>query len=363
MYHYGYGIGRYIQQIITALESLEDANVYYIFLAKASWDQYRPSNPRFHKILADIPWYSIREQIVMPLLAKKYHIDLMHYPNFNVPLISAVPYIVTIHDLTMLTSPHSARIAASTRSRIRYEVTYAAYRLILHRAVSRARHVITVSQSAKNDIVKYLRINPAKITVIYNGAMKRGRHEKQPAQVDGPFYLSVGSSYPHKNVERLLYVWALLKKEGFQIPLVLCGQEDVFRDRIVLQIHKLGLTQLVVHLGMISDEELSWLYSHTRGLISASFAEGFGLPAVEALGYGVPSIISRLPIFEETLGDCAYYFDPNDAEDMATTILRYDKDEKIHGELREKCLTRAIRYDWSKAALQTHAIYQRYVSK
>jgi len=358
LYHSGYGIGRYVQQLISALERIDDANTYYVFLTKAAWDQYQPTNPRFHKVLADVRWYSLAEQIVIPYLSWRYRIDFMHYPHFNVPLVCLRPYIVTIHDLTMLTSPHSSRLAASTRSRMRYELTYAAYRIIIRCAVARARHIIAVSQAVKSDIVKHLRINSDRITVIYNGIVQPSASEEQPAGIQAPFYLAVGSSYPHKNIERLIAAWGILKEKRFQVPLVLCGQEDVFRDRIMFSIRRHGLENMIIHLGMIPDSQLSWLYGHAKGLIVPSLQEGFGLPAVEALYYELPSIVSRIPVFTEILGEAALYFDPFDSKDMAKTIARYNSDEPLQKELQRNCRRRAVRYDWSQTARQTHTLYK-----
>lgn len=362
LYHYGYGIGRYSQQLISALEKIDDNNTYFVFLTKASWDQYQPTNPRFHKVRANVRWYSLAEQIVMPLLMWRYHIDFMHYPHFNVPLLGPLSYIVTIHDLTMLTSPHSSRLAASTRSRMRYEITYAAYRFIINHAIARARHIIAVSQTVKSDIVKHLRINPDRITVIYNGIVQPSVPGEQPAGIQAPFYLAVGSSYPHKNIGRLIDAWGILKKQHFQVPLVLCGQEDVFRNRIMFSIRQHGLENMIIHLGMVPDSQLSWLYGHAKGLIVPSTEEGFGLPAAEALRYGLPSIVSRIPVFTEILDEAALYFDPLDPQDMAKTITYYDGNKTLQKQLRESCLKRATRYDWSQTAQQTYALYQLFTN-
>lgn len=360
MYHYGYGIGRYIQQLIAALEKVGDDNQYYIFLEKKMWDLYQPTNAAFHKVQANFPWYSLQEQMRLPLLVKKYHIDLMHYPHFNVPLISPAPFIVTIHDLTMFTSPHSARIAASTRSRLRYEIMYAAYRFIIRSAVARARHIITVSQTAKKDLVNYLHIPPDRITVVYNGNTRHEIKPIRPADIQDSFYLCVGSSYPHKNVTLVIDAWNELVRQGFRVPLVLCGQEDIFRDRIVAYIRDRGLTGSITHLGMVSEAELSWLYGHAKGLIVPSLQEGFGLPSAEALRYNLPSLTSRLPVFEEILGDCALYFDPHDVHDLTRVILRYDADAHLREQLRTACHARESRYNWDNAAKQTNALYQKF---
>src|SRR4030043_898838 len=82
----GKGLGRYTQKLIENLEKIDDANQYYVFLRRENWNEYHSSSRNFTKVLADIPWYTLREQIQMPGILKKCGLDLAHFPHFNVPV-------------------------------------------------------------------------------------------------------------------------------------------------------------------------------------------------------------------------------------------------------------------------------------
>ena len=109
------GLGRYIQQLILNLEGQDKENSYIIFLNKENFDDYKPIENNFKKVLVDIPWYSWGEQIKFLKILNKENLDLMHFPHFNVPIFYYKKYIVTIHDLIMY---HFPRPEASTRSKI-----------------------------------------------------------------------------------------------------------------------------------------------------------------------------------------------------------------------------------------------------
>ena len=99
------GLGRYLQKLITHLEKVDQNNQYFIFLRKKNWSEYCPSCSNFKKVLADYPWYGLREQILMPLKIRRQKIDLMHFPHFNIPVFYSGTFLVTIHDLVLRKFP------------------------------------------------------------------------------------------------------------------------------------------------------------------------------------------------------------------------------------------------------------------
>src|SRR4030042_5629936 len=101
----GKGLGRYTQKLIENLEKIYEHNHYFIFLRRGNWNEYRPRKKNFTKVLADVPWYSLREQIEMPRIIRKCGLDLVHFPHFNVPVGYRGKFVVTIHDLILLRYP------------------------------------------------------------------------------------------------------------------------------------------------------------------------------------------------------------------------------------------------------------------
>lgn len=358
MYCEGLGIGRYIQQLISNLEKIEDQNEIIVFLRKKNWDQYTPSNPRFSKILADVPWYSLSEQAFLPRLIRHAKVDLMHYPHFNVPVFCATPYIVTIHDLIMLTAPHSARSAVSTRHPIIHAIKHFGYRFVLKSAIERARNVITVSGTAAHEIAAFAPSAAKRIRIIYEAPGSLPAPQAPvPSSVVKPFVLAVGNAYPHKNLQVLLSVWEKMRIADPSLLLVFCGQEDIFTERLKTAIHERGLDARVMHLGRVSDEVLSSLYSSALCLVTPSLHEGFGLPGLEALAAHTPTLASDIPVYREVLGDAALYCDPTSPDDILEKLITLKKNPPLRTSLIEKGDRRARQFSWSTTATQTRELY------
>ncbi|MCH7758779.1 glycosyltransferase [Patescibacteria group bacterium] len=160
------GIGRYSQKLITHLEKFDQENEYFIFLRQENFDLYHPSNQKFHKVLADYPWYSLKEQIFFPFKLAQLNLDLVHFLHFNVPLGYRGTFIVTIHDL--IHGQLSRK--ASTLSFLVFYFKKLVYFLVINRAIKKAQKVITVSLFSKKMIIKKYKINPEKVIVIYEAA-------------------------------------------------------------------------------------------------------------------------------------------------------------------------------------------------
>src|SRR3989344_9234112 len=95
----GTGLSTYTQNLIENLQKIDNKNHYSIFLQKNSWQYLKITNKNFTKVLADVSWYSLSEQIKMPQIFKSQNLDLLHIPHFNVPILYRGKFIVTIHDL------------------------------------------------------------------------------------------------------------------------------------------------------------------------------------------------------------------------------------------------------------------------
>ena len=357
LYKPGLGIGRYIEQLLKHLELYDTENEYVIFLRKENWDSYQPANRNFYKILADYPWYGWREQIFFPKLLTRERLDLVHFPHFNVPIFYHGPYVVTIHDSIMQKMPISSRRAATTLHPLLYTLKYTLYSLVLKNAARRARAIITVSHASEDDLVTYLHIAKKKIFVIPNGVTTLPLPAHQVPSLPKPFFLVVGSAYPHKNLDFLLTVWKKISKQYVQYHLVLCGQEDYFSALLRAKISQEGLEARIHHIGTVSEQELAWLYQNTVALICPSLEEGFGLPAIEALSFGTLVIASRIPVFQEILGNAALFFDPRDPGELIGNIEKIVTDKSVRVKFQSIGPKQIQRYTWNVVAKSTLAVY------
>lgn len=349
----GGGLGRYVEQLVTELQAIDHKNRYVLFLKKENFDACVITNPNFEKRLADIHWYGLEEQLKMGGIIDREHLDLVHFPHFNVPLFVRTPFVVTIHDLILLDEPFSTNL--STRHRSIFTLKYWGYKLVLSRAVSRAKKVISISHATTHSILHHVKnADPNKIEVVYEGVTPLpSLHNSTTQQLPFPYLLYVGNAFPHKNLERLLEAFTHIQQTHPEIKLVLAGRENIFYKRLLE--HKPTNVEFV---NGPTDKELGELYKNALLYVYPSRIEGFGLPPLEAMSVGVPVAASDIPSLKEILGDSAAFFDPKDSENMASVISDLIDSKEKRLSLIEKGTEHIKRYSWQKMAVAIQTIYE-----
>jgi tRNA U55 pseudouridine synthase TruB len=163
------GVGRYIRNLIDGLGTVDKKNSYVVFLRRNALDTFIPPNARWETQLADIPWHSAAEQLFMPAIFNREHLDLLHVPYFNVPLLYFGKFIVTIHDLTIL---HFDTGKATTLPYVFYKLRRLGYYISLLKAIFWSQRVLAVSHTTKKEILEHFDVLPEHIVVIHEGADK-----------------------------------------------------------------------------------------------------------------------------------------------------------------------------------------------
>jgi glycosyltransferase involved in cell wall biosynthesis len=357
----GKGLGRYTERLITYLERIATQDEFVIFLRQENWNQYVPSNPRFTKQLADYRWYGFAEQHRMPQLVRAAGIDLMHYPHFNVPLLAPTPFIVTIHDLILT---HFPTRRATTLGPLTYWAKQLAYRATLGRAVSRASHILTVSNFTKQDIQQYFGYDPKKVSVTYEAvdAFPTPATDDaalvQQVGISRRYLLYVGNAYPHKNLEQFIALLHALPTAYADLSLVVVCKPDYFLNRFRAAVQQAGLGARVIFPGYVDDATLGALYRQAFAYVFPSLYEGFGLPPLEAMAQGTPVLSSNAACMPEVLGDAALYFNPKDVRGMLAAVERLQDRTFRNAQVRAGKLW-VQRYSWRALAEQTLAVYHR----
>ncbi len=358
----GGGIGRYVAELVNNLQTLDHHNDYVIFLKKENFHECKIENPRFYKQLADIHWYGIKEQIEMPKLIKQSRVDFMHYPHWNIPIFSKIPFLVTIHDLILLEDRHSAR--SSANNPLIHGIKYAGFRTILEHAVYKSRHILTVSEYSKQSILKNFRLRDNKITPIHNGIKKMIYSRSVSLSKMGvvePYFLYVGNAYPHKNLEMLMHAFSQIINIEKNVQLVIAGRRDIFSrhletetKEIDIPIHRLRFIDLP------NDEEIATLYKHAKLFIFPSRLEGFGMPPLEAMNYKTPTAVSSASSLPEVCGKAANYFHPDDIEALVKIMIESIKyPEKFKDKIKLGTM-QVKKYSWKKSAEKILDIYSNF---
>ena len=353
------GLGRYIEQLILHLETIDTTNEYVVFLRHNNWNDYSPAQPNFKKVLADIHWYGWSEQLFLPQIIYKEDIDLMHFPHWNVPLLYNKKFVVTIHDLLLIHHPSRKN---STLGPIKYFIKNTLFRLALNHAAKKSQKIITVSEFSKQDIAKTLKIPVQKIEVSLLAPMPKTTIYNPPFSLNNkykitkPYWLYVGVAYPHKNLPFLIKAWKIFHLENSDYQLVLVGHKNFFYNQLATQIKKQQIAD-VIFTDYVPDLELPELYQNASLYIFPSLYEGFGLPPLEAMQFELPVISSNTTCLPEILGDAALYFNPHDIKDFISKAKQAMTDKNIRTNLVENGRKILQKYSWKTTAEQTLQIY------
>ncbi|MEA2020180.1 MAG: glycosyltransferase family 1 protein, partial [Patescibacteria group bacterium] len=291
---------------------------------------------------------------------------------------------VTIHDLTI----HRFSTArATTRWRPFNLLKRLLYRIVFWLAIKRAKVVFVPTEFVKKDLLKeYTWLLEKRIIVTYEGVdetfclPKLDVKETHPSgkdesflstkyKVQKPYLLYVGSMYPHKNLERLIEAFSLVAEEYENLKLVLVGKRDFFQRRLRGEVVAVGKTRpskkdgsflsriifpaFKVKSGYVPDEDLAVFYKNALAFVFPSLSEGFGLPPLEAMQFGVPVVASKATCIPEVCGAAALYFDPEDVEDIAAKIKSLVKNESLREDLVTRGFKNLERFSWQEMALRT----------
>ncbi len=308
-----------------------------------------------------IAHYTIKEQTEYLRLINDLKPDLAHFTNFNHPVRSKLPFVVTLHDLTLGLFPDGASWAKRKL-----------YDYVIRHATSEAKLIFTVSEFSKQMIHKKFDIAPARIQVTYNGIdlerfrpISNGRSLQDVARkykIKKQYILYVGQWASHKNLPRLLEAFQKLENDREyrdQYELVIVGHPREYYDKMVEVIDKLGIRSSVVLPGFVDDDDLPALYNGARLFAFPSLMEGFGIPPLEAMACGTPVVASRESSLPEVLDDAAYYFNPLRVDEIFEALKITLTDDKLRRELSEKGIKQARKFVWSKTADETLRGYEK----
>jgi len=236
------------------------------------------------------------------------------YPHVNVPLWVPKNVIVTVHDLIPLTKYWEG----SKLNRL-------IFKSFVSHSIRYATSVITISHQTERQVTELFPTADGKVVTIYRTFEPKLRQMAQDDlenPVGSPYFLYVGNRKKHKNLERVLKALSLVEES--ETKFVIAGpKEENEPDEIEELVEQLALRDRVQFFVNPSDDVLASLYKNARFLIQPSLIEGFGLPPLEALSFGVPVLLSDIPIFHEIYEDVPVYFDPLSVEDIAGKLRRW----------------------------------------
>ncbi|MBA3678907.1 glycosyltransferase family 4 protein [Candidatus Saccharibacteria bacterium] len=358
------GIGRYIHQTLEQLLKMDTKNEYVLLVRTVDVDKVSLKAPNLSLLPTSIGWYNLKEQVQLATLIEAQKPDLVHFTNFNFPLRYRGKFVITIHDLTLL---HFKNIRNKPFQNTLYYIKNKAMLLALRQGIKRAQTIFVPTEYVKEDIAKSYKIRRNKIVVSYQAgqiAYKRARVNLPELGINKSFLLYVGNAYPHKNLERLILAFGeLVTKYMLDYQLVIAGKKDDFHQSLEEEVQNAGLKDRVVFTGFVDDAQLAGLYKAATAYVFPSLSEGFGLPGLEAMSYGLPVIASNATCLPEILGEAAVYFNPKSVNNMASVISEVLADKDKREKMVKKGYTQVKKYDWKKTANITLGVYEKVLNQ
>ena len=350
------GVGYYTENLLGSVMKLAPEHRYILFSnrdMKGGW------NPLGEEVLYDKHLFRVRAawmQAKLPRALGEVRPDVCHFTNYLAPLASRCPYIVTIYDMTLFVTPrfHDFKKLALDRT------------LIPHVA-RRADAIITVSNSARDDIVRLLGVPERKVKVITGAVSDAFRPVRDPAHVEAvckrygltvPFVLYVGTIEPRKNLVRLIQAFAQIKKRGLPHKLAIVGQAGWHCAPIFAEVERLGIQKDVLFTGYVPFEDLPALYSGAESMAFPSLYEGFGLPVIEAMACGAPVVTSRSSSLMEVAGNAGLLVNPLSVSEIADALGKLHAEPDLRRELSWRGLERASCFTWEQSARAALDVYE-----
>lgn len=359
----GGGIKEYIIQLTNHLAKIDHENDYVLYVLEDQFEYCKTVLPTQFK-LKTIPYHrSFLSKICRSLFAQKFwsreeeieQFDVFHSPFFHAPKMKHARLLMTVHDLRLYRYPE-------TYSFLRYQFLKRAVK----ESIARVDHIISISQFTKDEMIDTCGVSPDKVTVVHEAinrsffSVDRIKDYDLPKEYaylkEGRFLFCLSQLEPRKNHLRLIEAFSVLNTQsGFEdVRLVLAGLQKLNAEPVLKAIAE---TPDVVYLDYVPTEMMLWLYQNAALFVYPSYYEGFGFPPLEAASLGTVSAVGNVSSVPEVCGDCAFYFDPYNVDDMTRVIAAALKDKDAIQEKKLKLESQLSKFSWENNAKETLKLY------
>jgi len=341
------GSRRHLENIYSAAREMDTKNDYFFFVndpdkISKEWKQRGKilsfnAKSKFVRLIFSAPTASRREKL-----------DVFHF-QYIAPIRSSCPVVLTVHDVLFETHPQFFPQSFVIRSKA-----------LVRWSSKKSAHIFTVSNYCKTKIQEIYKIPDDKISITSNAADFEMFHPNGSMESKrliynkwgiSNFMLTIGRLEPRKNHIMLLKAYSMLKERGIDLPqLVIVGQRDFGYQDIFKEIAKKKLEHSVTILEKVDDEWIPHLYRSALFFIYPSYAEGFGIPPLEAMACGCPVISSDTTALPETIGKAGLFLDPYNAEDMAEKMKQLIEADSLRSRLSGLGVSQARKFSWKESA-------------
>jgi glycosyltransferase involved in cell wall biosynthesis len=344
--------GRYVERLLTYLQEVDTVNSYSILVPAKDKDFWEPTAINFTVMVTDFKNYSINEQISFKKFLDELSPDLVHFCMPQQPILYRGNHVTTFHDLTLVKTYNT------DKNWLMYHFKQVVGKFVFKSVAKSSSQIIVPSEFTKNELLRFVNIPPDKITITYEAAdvfVDKLTTYNQPFK---QFILYVGQQSNYKNIRRLGDAHQKLLKQHPDLGLILVGKVND-SAKINQKYFTKKNYKNIIFTDFIPDDQRDWLYTQAAAYIFPSLMEGFGLPGLEAMGYGAPVISSNATCLPEVYGDAAYYFDPNNTADITRAINDVLTDKELRDSLIQNGYKQIKKYSWQQTAQQTYEVYMK----
>jgi len=358
-----FGVGTYIWNLVRNLAGIDDRNDYLLVGSQRNFHELGPLPPNFKQLYQPEENGLWRDNISIPFDLHRQRLDVVHIPHHEAPFFTPSKLVVTIHDCVHLLFPQEdSSNFGNYRSYLRTK-----------RVVHAAQHVLAVSRSTKDDLINIFELPDSKISVVHNALDERFAFTHTPGerkqvleryQLKDPFVLYSGKIRPHKNVQRLIEAFVVLKNElgdsdrYKNLKLIIIGDELSKHQYLRLTVIRSGAQQDVRFFGFVPYPILRVFYQSAELFAFPSLYEGFGLPPLEAMANRAPVLASNTSSLPEVLEDAAVLVNPENVFDIARGMKLILSDDAVRQRLIQKGLEQVAKFSWKLAAQKILERYQ-----
>lgn len=344
--------GRYVERLVTYLQDVDTTNQYTILVPEKDKDYWKPRNANFTVQTINYDNYSFAEQIGFKLFLNKLKPDLVHFCMPQQPITYTGKKVTTFHDMTLLKTYNS------DKNWLIFKAKQKVGNHVFKKVADTSDHLIAISKFTKQELQSFTPVPDEKISVIYEASDVSTIAPKKYNVPFKKYILYVGQQSDYKNIKRLGDAHQILLAKYPDLGLVLVGKKNASALKNENYFLDMGYTD--IHFtDFVDDAHLSWLYTHAQAYVFPSLMEGFGLPGLEAMGYGTPVVSSNTTCLPEVYGQAAHYFNPIDTSDMAEAIDQVLSDDKLRTRLAKAGYKQIKKYSWKKQAQETHKVYEK----
>jgi len=353
----------YLNRLIFYLRQIDKQNDYYIFVTHLNKNKIvNFDDKHFHIIetkITNLTQRLLYEQFVIPFFIYKNKIDILYSPAGITTFLAPCKTILGIQDANVF---YKTKIQRNPKVRVKLLVQKILAKFSSHKAC----RIVFVSETARKDIAKILKIKDKKTKTIYHGVeTKNFNHPKKypyspKIPVTQKYILSISNLSEHKNYEALIKAYAKLDTNlSKKYKLIIVGEKmQPYYDKLQNLVSKYNLQNNIIFLGKIAHAYIPSLYGQASLFALPSILETFGLPLIEAMASGCPVVASHITCIPEICRDAAVYFNPLDAKDIANKIGFVLNSNKLKNSLIKKGKKRAKNFTWEKTAQKTLKLFE-----